>query len=924
MMIRKLNIFFGLLVISAIIALPANAKAEDANGMDFFESKIRPVLSEQCYSCHSGQAKRLRGGLRLDSRKAMLSGGDTGPALVAGQADKSLLIKAIQYQGLEMPPKGKLPESVIADFRKWVAMGAPAPEEGKGGNQKSVAMTIAEAKKHWAYQPIGQVPVPKIENHPAPIDAFITKKLNDSGLSLSPPADRRTLIRRLYLDVIGLPPTYEEVVAFEKDKSANAIEKVVDHLLASPHYGERWGRHWLDVARYADTKDLVLVFGKDRIRPYAYTYRDYVVRALNEDTPFNQFIVEQIAADHIQDKIAPWRLGAMGFLTLGRLFDNNPPDIIDDQIDTVTRGFLGLTVSCARCHDHKYDAIPTDDYYSLYGVFASSEVPTNLPLLQEIPDTKEVVEFEKRLKQKQQELERLIDTQYHEINQLVRMQTPEYLAEMVEPPGPLETSVFFLSLSPNDLRPQIVAAWRRFFAKQVNEDHRVFGPWQRLMNLSKEELAKKDEKSWNNWLSQADSMKKYNSLVTQHLLKHRPKTHKDVTQVYGTLLRDTFVEAKKANKLSGNQAETQELLDILVNENSPTFFPKSQTYLYMSRVPRGSYGGLLQQMDTMAVNSPHAPARGMVLVDAPTLHDPHVFIRGNPRQLGKSVPRRFLTVFGQKEFANGSGRLDLAKAIASNDNSLTPRVIVNRIWTWHFGQSLVTTPSDFGARSNPPSHPELLDWLAWTFVNEDGWSLKKLHRRILLSQTYQQSSFDREDCRQKDPENELYWRFSRRTLDLEAMRDSMLAVSGRLDRQLGGRPVDIAGDAKNIRRTIYGLVDRQDLPGLFRNFNFASPDQSADKRPQTIVPQQALFGMNSPFVMEQSTALARSCFQKSDNNLEQGIQTLYRKVLQRNPSDREVGLALQYLQNAETHNQLDPQVQLAQVLLLTNEFMTLE
>src|SRR5262249_54023639 len=325
----------------------------DSEGIDFFEKRIRPVLVQHCYQCHSADAKNLKGRLLLDTRDGIRKGGETGPAVVPGKPDKSLILQALRYDGLQMPPKGKLPDAVIADFAKWLAMGAPDPRD-KRETSKPGGYDFEAARKHWAYQPIRNPSLPpvRLTNWAAsPIDAFILAKLEANGLTPSPPADRRTLIRRAYYDLIGLPPTYEEVRVFEHDPSPDAFAKVIDRLLASPHYGERWGRHWLDVARYADTKDLVLLYGPDRVRPYSYTYRDYVIRALNADTPYDRFIHEQLAADQMAPKEEPWRLAAMGFLTLGRLFDNNVPDIHDDRIDTVTRGLLGLTVSCARCHD---------------------------------------------------------------------------------------------------------------------------------------------------------------------------------------------------------------------------------------------------------------------------------------------------------------------------------------------------------------------------------------------------------------------------------------------------------------------------------------------------------------------------------------------------------------------------------------------
>ena len=379
-------------LMSAIIAAmccSAVAAGEDPAGSDLFETKVRPVLVEHCYDCHSAQAKKLKGNLLLDTPEGMRKGGDSGPAVVPGKPDESLLIQAVRYEdeSTKMPPKGKLPADTVAVLERWISGGAPGPSvhpvrAPSAGSSRRI--DFAAGRKHWSFQPVTRHEPPPIKDRAwprSPVDPFVLAKLEAAGLTPSPPADRRTLLRRAYYDLIGLPPTAEEIDAFERDRSADAFARVVDRLLASPRYGERWGRHWLDVARYADTKDGVLMFGDDRVRPYAYTYRDYVIRALNEDLPFDRFIREQLAADVVAPKDEPWRLAAMGFLTLGRMFDNNIHDQIDDKIDTVSRGLLGLTVACARCHDHKYDPIPTADYYSLYGIFASTETPFELPLI---------------------------------------------------------------------------------------------------------------------------------------------------------------------------------------------------------------------------------------------------------------------------------------------------------------------------------------------------------------------------------------------------------------------------------------------------------------------------------------------------------------------------------------------------------------
>ncbi len=906
-------------VLLTMSTMPALVHGQET-GSDFFEKRIRPVLVERCYSCHSRQTGKERGGLLLDSRDALRRGGDNGPTIVPGKPAESLLIKAIKHTGnLKMPKNGKLPAAVISDFERWIEIGAPDPRE-----EKSLAKALDwdAARKHWAYQPIRKPALPKVKNgwwDRSALDVFILAKLEEKGLTPSSPADPRTLLRRVYFDLIGLPPTYAEVQEFAAAWEASAkpqaaLEKVVDRLLASPHHGERWGRHWLDVARYADTKDGVLMYGDDRVRPYAYTYRDYVIRAFNEDTPFDRFVHEQLAADQLKPE--PWRLAAMGFLTLGRQYDNNIHDVIDDRIDTVTRGFLGLTVSCARCHDHKYDAIPTADYYSLYGVFANSEAPLEMPLADHAENCKGLDEYETKMAPHREKMKTLVDGQFATLTETARQRVGDYLLRVATTePDLAETAIYFLSLAPGDLRPPIVNRWRKYLEHPSRKSDPVFGIWQELMKLPDADYSVHAAQTIARWKSDKANGACH-PLVAAALASEAIKSKADVARIYGKLLKKTYDETKGKT----TNAAQQQLLDVLTSKQSPGYFPKAHTWLYMSRSEKDQFGAMRTALDKLALRLPDAPPRAMVLHDASDITEPRIFNRGNPASPGEQVPRQFLRVLAgdkQHAFQNGSGRLDLARAIASKDNPLTARVLVNRVWMHHFGEPLVATPSDFGVRSTPPSHPELLDWLAWTFM-EDGWSLKMLHRRIVLSAAYQQASFDREAARKIDPENRLYWRANRRRLDLEAMRDSYLLIAGRLDRAMHGRPVDIANDAKNARRTVYGLVDRQSLPGLFRTFDFAVPDQSVERRPLTTVPQQALFGLNAPFMMEQAKALAART-EKLDG--EARLRGFYRLALARDPSAGELQVGLRFVQTPQgaERSQLTPWQQYAQVLLLTNE-----
>ncbi len=762
------------IAVAALVALaplaPAQTADEKARQLDFFEKKIRPVLAENCHKCHGPD--KQSGDLRLDRRDAMLKGDADGPVVVPGRPDKSRLIQALRQQGeVKMPPKGKLPEPVIADFAAWVAHGAYWPEEASAAAVPAVpADTHARphARPHWAFQPVQQPKLPAVRQADWPrtgVDFFLLARLEGKGITPNPPADRRTLLRRLKLDLVGLPPTYEETVAFETDPAPDAYEKLVERYLASPHYGERWARHWLDVARYADTKGYV--FEEERRYPYAYTYRDYVVRAFNEDKPFDRFVVEQLAADRLvaAGQAEPSAQAAMGFLTLGRRFLNNVHDIIDDRIDVVTRGLLGLTVGCARCHDHKYDPIPQKDYYSLYGVFASSTEPKDLPLVGTPEASKEYEEFRAKLAE--------------------------------------------LKKAADDFRTQN--------RKELDARNRLF---------------------------------------------------------------------------------------------------------------RDKLRALEKKVDAFQASAPGAPPRAMVLTDLPRPIDPRVLVRGNPNNPGPPVPRQFLAVLAgpqRQPFRDGSGRLELARAIASPDNPLTARVLVNRLWLHHFGKGLVTTPSDFGVRSEPPSHPELLDWLAARLV-ADGWSLKELHRVIVLSQAYRMSSAANPPAAAVDPDNRLLAHFPRRRLDFEAMRDGLLAVAGNLDPKIGGKAVDLLATPSTGRRTLYGFIDRQNLPGLFRTFDFASPDATSPQRFETTVPQQALFLLNGPFVQEQARALLRRPELAGLSEPAAKVRGLYRAVYARDPDADETRMGVQFVeQTAKTPpaagaRALTPWERYAQVLLLSNEF----
>jgi hypothetical protein len=885
--------------------------ADDPAGLEFFESKIRPILVDNCYPCHSQQSPKIKGGLLLDTREGLLKGGDTGPVIIPGDLEQSLLIKAVRYtdENLRMPPKNKkLAPAQIASLEAWVKMGAPDPRAQQTGIAK--AETIRDnARSHWAFQPVREPNIPAVRNKrfvSTPVDNFILARLEAAKLPPSPVADKHTLIRRATFDLIGLPPTTEEVAAFVADKSPEAFARVVDRLLASPRYGERWGRHWLDVARYADTKGYI--GEEDRHYPYSYTYRDYVIRAFNEDLPYNQFIKQQIAADLLPGAGDKRALAALGYLTLGRRFINNINDIIDDRIDVVCRGMMGLTVACARCHDHKFDPIPSRDYYSLYGVFASSMEPDPEPLLGIEAPEKAHDEYLAEHKKRVEERDKFREEKERAMAAQLRTQSGDYLLAAYEAQQSTNKPDVDGVAHAHKLDPDMLRRWMAGLDGWRKTQQPIFAPWFAFAALAENDFPIKARELAAKFSANQDASLSLNPLVARAFATNPPATMKDVAERYGTLITNIdkrWQEALAATNSPAVQAlpdAAQEALrQIVYAPDAPANLPRKE-FDRLYDVPTGQKLRELQRhIEELDAASPGAPPRAMALVDRPDPHDTHVFIRGNSDNQGPEAPREFLEVLSgpnRKPFQKGSGRLELAEAIASRDNPLTARVLVNRVWLHHFGAALVATPSDFGLRSEPPTHPELLDYLAARFM-DGGWSIKNLHRLIMLSGTYQQSSENNAACAKVDPSNLLLWRMNRQRLEFEAMRDTLLAVSGKLDLTPGGHAVDITAPA-STRRTVYGYVDRQNLPDIFRTFDFASPDSSSPRRFYTTVPQQALFLMNSPFVIEQAKSLVdRPEFHAASTD-QQRLHLLYQLAFQRDPSREEIEWALQFIRTPAT------------------------
>ncbi len=892
---RHLKILALLICSCVLLTFTGSSTAHDDEAGDFFESRIRPLLAANCYDCHAGAAK---GGLRVDSREALIKGGKRGPAIVPGKPEESLLIAAVNHAQADLRmPKGasKLRDQEIADLIRWVKEGAvwPASSIAKSNGDYLIK---PEHKNFWSFQPVKKPIIPTVKNISLvnnTIDNLVLAKLERKGLSYNPAADKRALIRRATYDLTGLPPEPEEVEAFVADRSPLAFAKAVDRLLASPHYGERWGRHWLDLARYSDTLGAAdFINGIQIWFPYSYTYRDWVIRVLNEDLPYDQFVIQQIAADRIPNN-DPRNLAALGFLTLGRGgLGVNREERIDDRIDVVTRGTLGLTVSCARCHNHKFDPIPTRDYYSLHNVFANTRDPESLPPLDPkaaASDAKEIA-LKAEIKKIEGEIAKYREDRFPELKGSYRAaeEIAKNLFAVYEARGLKKETELQKLAQERDYNLYMLRRWQSFVEK--NGENEIWAAWSRLIVIPEKEFGVKASSTLVALIADSGSM--INPLVAQSF-KEPPSTLREAADRYGKLI------ASFDKTAACSDPDEEALRQVLHGADSPVSVPFSD--FNSIRLVKDSQFERDKKLKIENLILKHAyegaPPRAMSLEDEPDPKPGYVFVRGNPANKGDQVERQFLQILAgdnRQPFTNGNGRLELASAIVKSDNPLTARVMVNRVWLRHFGAGLVSTPSDFGTRGEPPTHPDLLDHLASYFI-ENGWSLKRLHRLIMLSRAYQQSSADNPAARKADPENSLLWRMNRRRLDFESLRDSLLMVGGNLDRTMGGLPVSATAWPFAHRRTVYSFIDRVRVPNDFLNFDFAHPDSHNAQRYLTTVPQQALFMMNSPLVMEQAANLIKRAEVASEKNPRRRIRTLYRLVYGRAASAEEISLGLAYL-----------------------------
>jgi hypothetical protein len=1137
----------------------ANAGEPSVAGTEFFEKEVRPLLVEKCWQCH-GEG-RTKGGLKLTSRAEVLEGGDRGPAAVAGKPNDSLLLRAVRYQDMpRMPPKGKLTDQQIAVLARWVQLGLPWPGTQTTSPPDGRFTISSKQRQFWAFQPVKTVAIPAVRDTPwtqSAIDRFILAGLEAKGLKPARPADKRTLLRRATFDLTGLPPTPAEIDAFLADDSSQAFARVVDRLLAAPQYGERWGRHWLDVVRYADARDLIQLPAESDFRE-AWRYRDWVVEAFNRDLPYTEFVRCQIAGDLLPPP-QPGGINKDGLVATGMLAiaDFVPGDVdkeqmiadyVNDEIDVLGRAFLGLTLACARCHDHKFDPIASDDYYALAGIFFSTRVipgpvPGNTPLVRvpllspaELARAQAQDAADKRRRAElEQQLPAAADRAYlAHLTHLVTGQTASYLVAAGEyrqqMSGTEKRALGQLAMQ-HGLQEGLLARWVDFLGRVEQQPlqsrhpilrdaaagklagpalERSAGELERalaaLATRKEAEVAASGQQAlaraallrfraddpqlrtdsggrvtlWPNRAGlPADAQPatpgggpvKTSAAINGHtktvlrfdgqaLLEaprrapptgsllvvyqtagtgspgqrlvgwedsdvgkhglglmldpggrlhailrnngqsgdlidarrtgdfeivsvtwgpggttlHRngtaagaqkgmaavssdpgiaalrvggpgsggsPRFRGDVAEVrvydrqlsdaerriVETELRETWF--KPTDPKSSARDPLAELYDELLSPRSPFWVSPDERRKVLPPEVQARLAGLSHELDVLRKKEPFLIPQAVVVQDGGpkgTRHegfkDAHVFLRGDHKRPGKTVPRGFPRILAgdhQERIAQGSGRLQLADWLTSPDHPLTARVMVNRIWQHHFGEGLVRTPNNFGARGDRPTHPELLDYLAGSFV-ESGWSVKAMHRLIMLSSAYQQSSQADAASLARDPDNRLFGRMNRRRLDAEATRDSLLAVAGRLDATRGGPPFT---DLAVPRRTLYLLSARTgaNTSDFGRLFDRADPGSIVDQRGQLTVAPQALFFLNDPVVNALARALAARVVREAPADNEARIRRLYLLALGRPPTRSEIGLGVQLLAPARD---ADAWERYCHMILCTNEFVYLD
>ena len=966
---RTLRIVLALLLLPAVPAAVAQqvppksaaSPAATADQLAFFESKVRPVLAEHCYKCHSARADKLKANLRLDDRDAILQGGDSGPAITPGDPEKSLLVAAVRYhdEDLQMPPKGKLPDAAVADIVTWVRVNAPWPPglaaPSAGGALARDSTGYGELRKsHWAYQPVSAPAVPKVTQATwprDPIDHFTLAALERRGLKPAGDADRLTLARRLYFDLTGLPPTPAEIDAYLADASPGATAALVDRLLASPHFGERWGRHWLDVARYADSTG----GGRSQILEEAWRYRDYVVAAFNADKPFDRFASEQIAGDLFASTSSEQQreqIIATGFLALGpKNLDAQDKDllrmdVVDEQLDTIGRAFLGLSIGCARCHDHKFDPIPTAEYYSLAGILRSTKVllPGNVSgfVRRPLPGLDPHAEQRKEHEQLVQSAQKRLEQARAELKKL----SP--VGVTVAATGPVDAPKL-AGVVVDDTAAKTVGMWK----------HSTFHKAYVGSGYLHDDNADKGQKSIE-FFGSLPAAGTYEVRISYTPGDGRA-ANVPVTVVHAAGETTTRLDQRKAPPIDGRFAslgtfrfDADDGTGRVTVSNAGTkghVTVDAVQFVPVPVVPSGAVAapaegakpqaavaelaGKVKQLEgelaQLKKASPPPPPMALAVQeeDPKEIADCRINIRGNNHNLGPVAPRGFLSVATvsspPRVDPKQSGRRELADWLTRADNPLTARVYVNRVWHHLFGAGLVRTPDDFGVTGEAPGHPELLDHLATSFVR-DGWSTKKLIRRIVLSRTYQLSSASDAGSLAADPENRLLWRMNRRRLDAESLRDAVLLASGRLDLAVGGPTVEPSASEfeykfDTVRRSVYIPVFRYTPHELMEAFDFPDPNLVAGRRSTSILATQALFLMNSPFMIEQSRRAAERLLGRPEVDDGARVDLAYRQTLGRPPTARERELAVKHVGEGSTNgDRVDSFAGLYQALFASIDF----
>ena len=887
-----------------------------AGEFDFFEKEIRPLLYKHCYKCHSAEAEKLKGGLLLVSRQGWATGGDTGPAIVPGDVEGSLLLRAVSYEDgdLKMPPKYKLADHERAALGAWVEAGAADPRDHQTAG-KAKGIDLDKGREFWSFRPVVKQAVPEVS--PAPgqgknlgaIDRFILSRLAKEDIGLVDLARPETLLRRVYFDLIGLPPTPEQIDDFLTDPSPEAYARLVDRLLGSPQFGETWGRHWLDVARFAESSG----GGRSLMFKDAWRFRDYVIRAFNDDKPFDQFIREQIAGDLMPPgtrKQQNERFVATGFLALGphnyELQDKEllRMEVVDEQIETVGRAFLGMTLGCARCHDHKFDPVPTNDYYALAGIFRSTQslIPGN------------VSGWVARELEPEPALRKAIEQHAEETKQanVALKAAKKELRKVEEATG--KAGVYI-----DDLEAEIIGDWMKstsnknyFGDNYIHDKGEGKGQKKVIFTAELKEAGEYEVRfgytAGTNRAQKAPVTIEHANGPTTIRVNQREKP--PINDNFKIIGRFQFNAGKAVVSVSNENTSDVVIADAVVFVPVAELKKDSVPDLRLAKL-RGEVDRLVKRADALKKTKSTDLPKAMSVQDEKETGDWHVHIRGEIRNKGAVVPRGFLQVASKRKTvaqptiaAGKSGRLELAEWVASSDNPLTSRVMVNRIWHHLIGKGLVRTTDNFGMMGEKPSHAALLDWLAHQFV-VDQWSVKKMIRRIVMSRTYRLSSTGETTGWASDPENRLIWRANRKRLTAEAIRDSILSVSGQLSMQQGGPTIrkfsqyDWGYEFNTIRRSVYVPLFRNTLLEVMEAFDVANPNVVSGRRSETTLPTQALYLMNSPFVNAEAERAGERIIRSGVSDAER-VRLVYRLALGREPSAVEADVVMKFIEESKT------------------------